>query len=273
MGKGNPPSGQRPPDTGASTKRRWRWIVATVASILVATATAFATGLGSNVAEHVTASNKPLISYSVAEVHLECGPATFLPAVEARKVLHQKAPEGPNEWDAIQELPGAAFVGTDTAELSVQGESERTVTLTGIEFQVTRQALPPGASFAAPCGGPGFGRSIEVDLDRDPPRIIHSNEDVHGMLGSELNDKGQPRPIRFPWTVSLTEPLLLYVMAKTNSCYCTWKARIPWVSGSQRGTIVLDEGDGGYRAAGIGSFPQYLPSLKPPYHRWERFRP
>src|SRR5262249_52118743 len=145
------------------------------------------------------------------------------------------------------------------------------VTLTGIEFHVNRQPIPAGASFAFPCGGPGYGRSIVVDLDREPPRIVRSNEDTHGMLGSELNDRGEPKPIRFPWVVSLTEPLLLYVMATTKSCYCTWSARIPWVSGSQRGAIVLDEGTGGLKVVGEGAFPSYLPSFEPPLHRWKHF--
>src|SRR5262249_56832051 len=109
----------------------------------------------------------------------------------------------PHQREAMQELQGAVFVGADTAELSVQGESRRPVTLTGIEFHVNRQPIPAGASFAFPCGGPGYGRSIVVDLDREPPRIVRSNEDTHGMLGSELNDRGEPKPIRFPWVVSL----------------------------------------------------------------------
>lgn len=126
-------------------------------------------------------------------------------------------------------------------------------------------------TFAQPCGGPGYGRSIDVDLDQHPPRVVSSNQDVEGMIGSELNDRGQPTPIRFPWTVSLTDPLLLFVVAETKSCYCEWNARIPWVSGSQRGTIVLDEGDGGFRVVGGQGFPQYLPSASSSYHRWGRF--
>ncbi|HEY8814841.1 MAG TPA: hypothetical protein VIP57_07040 [Candidatus Dormibacteraeota bacterium] len=175
----------------------------------------------------------------------------------------------PKKWDRVQERPGAALIGTDTAELAVQGESRRTVTLTGIEFQVTRHPVPQGSSFAMPCGGPGYGRSIVVDLDRNPPRVVDSNRDVEGIIGSELNDRGQPTPIRFPWTVSLTDSLLLFVVAETKSCYCEWTARIPWVSGSQRGTIVLDDEDGGFRVVGERGFPQYLPSFEPPYHRWE----
>jgi glycosyltransferase involved in cell wall biosynthesis len=38
-------------------------------------------------------------------------------------------------------------------------------------------------------------------------------------------------PITFPWTVSLTDPLLLYVVAIAEFCACKWSAEIPWVSG------------------------------------------
>ncbi len=91
------------------------------------------------------------------------------------------------------------------------------------------------------------------------------------MIGSELSDRGQPTPIRFPWTVSLTDPLLLFVVAETKSCYCEWSAHIPWVSGSQRGTILVDERGGGFRVVGEGGFDQYLPSANSSYHRWGRF--
>jgi hypothetical protein len=242
--------------------------MATAASIVIAGIAAFASGLGSNLAKDVTVSSQPLLSYSAAEVHEECWP-TFLPREEALEVLHQSVPK---DWGLIMDRPEAAFVGRDTAELAVQGESSRTVTLTGIEFQVTRHPIPRGGSFAQQCGGPGFGRSIRVDLDQHPPRVVSSNRDTESIIGSELNAQGRPTPIRFPWTVSLTDPLLLFVEAEAKSCYCEWSARIPWVSGSQRGTINLDEGHGGFRVVGKRGFPQYSPSPGYSGPHWARSR-
>ena len=235
--------------------------------MLLAVIVAFASGFGSKFADHVGSSGEPLLSYSVSEEHIECGPPTFLPEREASEAVRQKVPKN---WNLIGGRPEAALVGGDTAEVSIQGETSRTVTLTAIEFEVHRHPIPPGGSFALPCGGPGFGRSITVDLDRHPPRIVSSNRDMQGMIGSELNARGEPTPIRFPWTVSVTDPLLLFITARTKSCYCKWSARIPWVSGSQRGTIQVDEGDHGLRVVGEGEYAQYLPSAESSFHRWEQ---
>lgn len=230
---------------------------------------AFASGFGSRFADDVGTSSKPLLSYSVSEEHPECGTPTFLPESEATEVLHGKVPE---HWESLGGRPQAALVGFDTVEVSVQGESNRAITLTGIEFEVTRQPIPPGDSFAKPCGGPGIGRSISVDLDRNPPQILSSNRDPKAMTGSELNGRGEPTPIHFPWTVSLTDPLLLYVIAETKSCYCEWSARIPWVSGDQRGTINVDEENHGLRVVGENGYAQYLPALESSHPlRWEQF--
>ncbi|HMI80899.1 MAG TPA: hypothetical protein VK480_03840, partial [Solirubrobacterales bacterium] len=69
---------------------------------------------------------------------------------------------------------------------------------------------------------------------------------------------GSPTPpIAFPWTVSLTDPLLLYVVASADSCYCIWRAEIPWVSGSERGTIKIDNGGEGFAVVGAEGVPHY----------------
>jgi hypothetical protein len=204
----------------------------------------------------------------VEEALGECGASTFLPQGEAEEVLRQKVP---GRWDSISGRPRAALAGFDTAMVSIQGESNRTITLTGIEFEVTRHPIPKGDSFALPCGGPGTGRSISVNLDSNPPRIVSSNRDPNAMTGSEFNALGEPVPIHFPWTVSVTDPLLLFVIAETKSCYCEWSAHIPWVSGSQRGTINVEEPDHGLRVVAEQGYPQYLPALGSPHpRRWKQ---
>ena len=44
--------------------------------------------------------------------------------------------------------------------VSIQGESARTITLTGIRFDVKRRAQPAGAVFVNPCGDNINGRSL-----------------------------------------------------------------------------------------------------------------
>jgi hypothetical protein len=194
------------------------------------------------------------VSYSVSELSGECLGGIFLPSGPTEKALRQGPPK---EWSTVEQEPGAALVDLDPVEVSIQGESERTITLTGIDFKVARHDRPRGAVFRQPCGGPIPGRALKVDLDVTPPRVVDSNADENGLIGSTENGHRLTQPIRFPWTVSLTDPLLLYVMATTESCYCVWSAEIPWVSGAQRGAIKIDNGGDGYSVAYSSGVPTY----------------
>lgn len=231
-----------------------RWLGATAVSIVVAGITAFAVGVGSHEADKVE-SAQATISSSDSRLGAECGFGTFVPDPAAKHLL--QAPR-PKNWSVIENEPGAAGAGIAAAQVSIQGESERTVTLTGIKFNVRRRTLPPGAVLEAPCGGPIEGRAIEANLDTAPPRIIASSSDPQGLLGATAGDgRLVTKPITFPWTVSVTDPLLLYVIGRTSTdCYCTWTAELPWVSGNRYGTISVGNGGRGYIAAG-GHIPTY----------------
>jgi hypothetical protein len=248
-------------------KKRWGWIVTGTAAVLLAAATAFAGGLGSRLADTVSSGDSPLVSYSTSELSSQCIGGEFLPREALPAALRQ---EYPPDWDLIERQPGAAQVGRNAIQVSVQGESARTITLTSIEFHVTRDAHPPGATFSEQCGGPFVGRALEVDLDSNPPRIVDSVADKEGMLGSRgLHGERLYRPVRFPWTVSLTDPLLLDVIATTESCYCKWSAAIPWVSGSKQGTISIDNDGDGYRVTDATGAASYV--LSP--DGWQRYSP
>jgi hypothetical protein len=182
--------------------------------------------------------------------------------------LRQRPPI--TKWKVVQQRPGAALTDRSTVEVSIQGESERPVTLTGINFEVVRRPRPPGAVVANQCGGPRPARAIEVSLDEEPPRVMESNANPQAFLGEGAGGRHSSRPIRFPWTVSLTDPLLLLLIATTDSsCYCSWSAEIPWVSGAQRGAIRVDNEGQGYKVVSSRGLPSYLPY----FHRWEYFPP
>lgn len=135
-------------------------------------------------------------------------------------------------------------------EVSIQGESQRTITLTGIEFTVKRRPRPAGGiAIHSQCGGAGFGYTIQVDLDTNPPQITNA---MFAMPGKKT------RPITFPWRVSLSDPLLLYVSTHSHTCDCEWSARIPWVSGSKRGVIVIDDDGHGFPVVDGDGLPIYL---------------
>lgn len=245
---------------------RLGWLLAAIASVVLAAVTAFAGGFGSRLADLVASPEPALLSYSVSQLSGECNGGTFLPQRPAGEVLRTGPP---SDWSAIEKQPGSAAAGRDPVEVSVQGESARTVTLTGIDFDVTRRSRPAGATFGGPCGGPVVGRALEVDLDSTPPHIVNSNSDPNGMLGLPTAEGGLARPIRFPWSVSVTDPLLLYVIATTESCYCIWTAEIPWVSGGERGTIQISNGGTGFRVVdtkGLAAYGSYE-------EEWNRYPP
>lgn len=246
--------------SASNRKKRWGWILAGAGAALLALVTGFSSGVGSKLADAVGSSDDdaPLLTYSVIELTGKCTGGTFLPRSQAAEALRQAPPE---DWTILDQEPGAAFVNRSSLSLSVQGESARTITLTGIEFDVTRQARPPGAVFGSLCGGPTVGRALEVDLDANPPRVVNSSAEEDGMLESKgPNGERLTRPIRFPWTVSVTDPLLLDIIATTESCYCTWRAEIPWVSGAERGAILIDNDGEGYTVTEAEGVPSYIPS-------------
>lgn len=248
-----------------ASRRFGKWVFAGLGASLLAVATAFGTNLGSSVFEGISRSSSPPISYSAEEQGYECGSITYLPQRRVKTTLHAGPP---TDWDAFQHQPGAVFAEKDVVQVSIQGESERTITLTRITFNVERHKPARGAVFAAPCGDSIYGRAVEVNLDANPPQIVASSSEAEGALGAEENGRPLTRPIRFPWTVSVTDPLLLYIVATTTSCHCRWSAEIPWVSGSQRGVMSIDNGGDGYEVISHLDTPGYLVSEE----GWDPFR-
>jgi hypothetical protein len=257
---------------GGGPRRR---ILALAGSLVLASLTAFVVEVASKGADKVVPSTAAAsrtqkaalpspISSSSVPVSTECGGGTFLPEPAAGQVT-SKASLG-EDWSAIEHEPGAAPAGRAEVEASIQGESNRVITLTGITFTVHRMARPAGAVVGRPCGGAIEGRALEVDLDSSPPRIVASDSETSGILGGEQDGKPLSRPITFPWTVSLTDPLQLYIFARTKHCYCAWRAAIPWASGAHRGVIVIANRGRDYLVAGDTGLRSY--SWEGTEHGW-----
>lgn len=230
-----------------------KWIAGVVGMIVLAGIVAFASGLGSKAAEHIGSEGSP-ISWSVEEMSVECFAGTFLPQRTAQQMLAKPVP---SDWEPIEDASGAAAAGRDAIQVAIQGASDRKVTLTGIDFHVNRSARPAGAVFYRGCGGPTMGRALEVELDSNPPKITESSAEVGGMVGSYPDGRSLSKPIRFPWTVSMTDPLLLEIIGNAKHCYCTWTAEIPWVAGSKRGVISVDNEGDGFTVVSSGDLDAY----------------
>ncbi|HYH54203.1 MAG TPA: hypothetical protein VD761_08735 [Solirubrobacterales bacterium] len=247
-------------------KKRRPWLLPAVGAVLLAAVTAFAGGMGSRLADSIGSDEPPLISYSVELLEGRCRGGEFVPQPSLPAVLGSTTVQ---DWKALEGQPGAAQASINPVQVAIQGGTGRTITLTRIEFHVSRRQRPPGAHFQGACGDAFIGRSLEVDLDLHPPRVVDSNATAEGALGARKTNGQRPySPIRFPWTVSVSDPLLLEIIASTESCDCTWRAEILWVSGSSQGTIVVDNGGAGYRVVGSEGLSSFVPS---PYG-WRRWR-
>jgi hypothetical protein len=244
--------------TGKKPKKQRGWILPALGAGLLALVTAFAGGLGSRLGGSIGSDDPPLVSYSVELLPGKCRGGEFVPRPSLPAVL---TPTGRYDWEVLERQPGAAQANINPVQVAVQGGSERTITLTRIEFHVSRHPRPPGAGFSGACGDAFTGRSLEVDLDSKPPRVVDSNAIEGSALGARgANGERLYEPIHFPWTVSLTDPLLLEIRATTTSCDCTWTAEIPWVSGGSRGTIEVDNEGLGYRVVGTDGLRSYRPA-------------
>jgi hypothetical protein len=57
--------------------------------------------------------------------------------------------------------------------------------------------------------------------------------------------------------VSITDPLLLQIVAASRRCLCAWRARVTWRSGAKSGRIEVDNGGKGYTVVGDSGVAHY----------------
>jgi hypothetical protein len=252
---------------GKSSRKRALAVGGTIATAaVVAFSEAVGGGLGSAVLD-LFRSDPPLVTSSASEEVYECGTQLFVEDPQASRIA--SAPVADTEWTAFKRTNRAVVADRSTVEISIQGESERTITLTGVDIEVDRRPRPAGAVFSNPCGDAIRGRALKVDLDRRPPVVVASVDDPEGIVDA-VDENGQSpyRPMRFPYTVSLTDPLLLRIVAETERCLCTWRAAIRWRSGGESGRLQIDADGRGYTVAGLDGAPSFTNSGD---RGWQRF--
>ncbi|WP_020125396.1 hypothetical protein [Streptomyces sp. 303MFCol5.2] len=164
-----------------------------------------------------------------------------------------QVPPPPAEQDAgpWATAQGAVHGRETNVEISVQGRNSTAVVLTALRVRVVGRAAPmTGTAYAMDqgCGGSLSKRYFAVDLDKDRPV-------AHSVAG---NDAGTPIPaVSLPYRVSSTDPEVLLVTARTETCACDWYLELDWSSQGRTGTVRLDDRGRPFRTSGIKGLPRY----------------
>lgn len=233
---------------------RWKSARVLTAGLLAAMVATIGAGLGSRALGLFDKDPSPVSYASVEQVH-ECGTGLFVSGARAASGQIPMA----KDWASFRQANRAAVQSPNDVQVSIQGESSRTITLTRIDVAVERRQRPAGAVFSNPCGDAIRGRHLAVDLDKQPPAVVSSSEDPDATVGDvDSFGRSPSKPLRFPWTVSITDPLLLEVVASTKRCYCVWRAEITWRSGGKSGTIDVDNDGKGYVVVGSEGTKTFL---------------
>ncbi len=133
--------------------------------------------------------------------------------------------------------------GASNIDVTVQGRTATPVILTGIQFVPVRRSTQKirGGAITVACGGPMEASGIEVDLSRNPIKIVSSFSYMIPTLPA-----GQPQwlltPLRFPYKVTNTDGEVFKIVAYAHS-YCAWYAILYWsVDGRNGQSIINDSG-------------------------------
>ncbi|MFF3312329.1 helix-turn-helix domain-containing protein [Streptomyces sp. NPDC002952] len=167
----------------------------------------------------------------------------------------QQVPPPPTPADAQAWATSLQAVHGRTTDLriSVQGRGSAAVVLEALHVRVVNRAAPAARpqiaySMYEGCGATLVPRHFSVDLDARRPLA----RSVRG------NEPGRPTtPTGFPYQVSLREPEVLLVSARTLSCTCDWYLDLEWSSQGRTGTTRIDDHGRPFRTTTVKGLPHY----------------
>ncbi|MEU3509070.1 helix-turn-helix transcriptional regulator [Streptomyces longwoodensis] len=160
-------------------------------------------------------------------------------------------PEDIAMWATSQR---AVHAGTTGVRITVQGRGSAAVVLQALHVRVAHRTTPaPGRgtvySLSDGCGAGIIPRFFSVDLDAYLPV-------ARSMPGDD--GAGTPVPaIGFPYRVSLQDPEVLMVSARTESCTCDWYLDLTWSSQGRTGTVRIDDHGRPFHSTSSTGLPGY----------------
>lgn len=162
-------------------------------------------------------------------------------------------PPTPQDAEAWATSQRAVHGRTTDLRISVQGSGSAAVVLEALHVRVVNRTTPAARqgiaySMYEGCGAVLIPRHFSVDLDARRPLA----RSVPG------DDPGRPlTAVDFPYQVSLREPEVLLVSARTASCTCDWYLDLDWSSQGRTGTVRIDDHGRPFRTTGIEGLPHY----------------
>jgi hypothetical protein len=219
---------------------------------------AFAAGLGGAAWNGLSeqASSGPPVTVSAVEQLGDCQSSFVFPRAVSEISRYDGATGGPGEWKRWAAAQDGVVANRTYVSVNVAGRSGDQVTITGLRFDV-RSRRPPirGSFFKLECGGPVESPYIEVNLDRNPPRIQSSSREKV-FVGDQ---QWKLTPVTFPWTVTRSDTATFLIYAGTRECYCEWTAQLSWQSGGTSGVAAIDDDGKPFRISSSINSQAYSP--------------
>ncbi|MFI8185231.1 helix-turn-helix domain-containing protein [Actinacidiphila glaucinigra] len=180
---------------------------------------------------------------------LECD-HDYVIARPPRQVPPPPAPADAAVWAASQ---GAVHGRTTNLRITVQGRGSGAVVLTALHVRMVERSAPATRGSIAYSMYEGCGAVLI-------PRYFSVNLDAHQPLARSVpgNDPDRPTPaIDLPYRVSLREPEVLFLSARTGACTCDWYLELDWSSQGRTGSVRVDDQGRPFRTTTINGLPHY----------------
>ncbi|MER6138210.1 helix-turn-helix transcriptional regulator [Streptomyces sp. NPDC001815] len=157
----------------------------------------------------------------------------------------EQVPPPPSEPDArgwVNALGGVA-AGQQMLAVTVQGTGKGTVVLEDLHVRVVDKSKPLAwndFSMGVGCGGDVETTSFGVNLDAGRP---------------DTSPKAGQRD--FPYKVSESDPEVFYILADARTHNVSWFLELDWSSGSESGSVRVDDQGKPFRTSGNVGRPAY----------------
>ncbi|MCF0077575.1 hypothetical protein [Streptomyces lomondensis] len=152
---------------------------------------------------------------------------------------------------------GAVSSGRHRVSLTVQGTGDKAVVIESLDVRVVGSGAPLDWNafvMGVGCGGGVEPREFGLDLDAARPAV----RPKAGQRG-------------FPYSVSQSDPEVLYITAQTKTRDVKWYLVLEWSSGGRQGTLEITDGGKPFRTTSMTGRPLY--GYMPGSTEWEKQEP